>query len=126
MGIQNLSEDVILVVLPEEPHLSYELETISEIAGKRSACDVIVDFSRVEMLTSESVCSLMILNKLLGGPKRGGGESGGRRLVLCNVPAAVNRIFMLTGLDTVFKFADDRLAALESLGRVSSVTHPTI
>ena len=126
MGIQNLSEDVILVVLPEQPHLSYELETINEIVGKRSECDVIIDLYRVQMLTSECVCSLMILNRQLCGPRRGGGEGGRRRLILCNVSHAVRHIFTLTGLDTVFTFADDRLAALQCLNRVCSAAHPTI
>ncbi len=125
MGIQNLSEDVILVVLPEQPHLSYELETINEIAAKRSECDVIIDLYHVQMLTSETVCSLMILNRQLGGSARGG-EAGRRRLILCNVSHAVRHIFTLTGLDAVFTFADDRLGALQRLNRASAVVHPTI
>lgn len=126
MGIQNLSEGVLLVVLPEQPHLSYELETVNEIAAKRSDCDMIIDFSRVQMLTSETVCSLMILNKTLGGARPCSGEGGGRRLVLCNVSCAVRRIFTLTGLETVFTFAEDRLAALECLHCTASVSYPAI
>lgn len=104
MSIQNFLEDVLLVTLPAEPHLGNELETLNEIAGEGCRRDVIVDFSRVEMLTSESICALMILDKYLSG--------SGRQLVVCNVSADVKHIFKRTGLEAVFQFADDEYAAL--------------
>jgi anti-anti-sigma regulatory factor len=125
MGIESLSEDVLLVVLPEEPYLSYELETVNEIVRGRRDCDVIVDFSGVRILTSESVCSLMLLNRLLGGRTRVGTESRERQLILCNVPSAVKRVFRLTGLETLFTFADDKSAALTSLRDLSAAGRST-
>lgn len=110
MGIQNLSEDVLFVTLPNQPHMSHELESINEIAGNSDGCDVVVDFSKVKILTSASVCSLMILRQLQSGL--------GRQLVLCSIPAQIRNIFALTGLEDIFDFADDKAGALESMKRL--------
>lgn len=110
MGIQNLSEEVLLVTLPAQPHLGDELERISEIAGNGPGYDVVVDFSSVKMLTSTSVCNLMILRALLNGL--------GRRLVLCSLSAHVKNIFTITGLEDLFEFANDRFSALDSMQRI--------
>ena len=109
MGIENYLEDVLLVRLPEEPHLGTELETLNEIASEGCAQDVIIDLSEVEILSSESICSLMILDKYL--------ESSGHHLVFCGASQAVRHIFERTGLSSVFEFADDEHSALQSLRR---------
>ncbi len=110
MGIQNFSEDVLYVTLPKQPHLSNELERINEIAGNSPAYDVVVDFSKVKILTSASVCNLMILKELLNGLEH--------QLVLCSVSAQVRNIFAVTGLEGLFEFANDKFGALESMQRV--------
>jgi anti-anti-sigma factor len=110
MGIQNLSEDVLYVTLPKQPHLSHELESINEIAGNSPSHDVVIDFSKVKILTSASICSLMILKELLNGL--------GRQLVLCSVSAQIKNVFATTGLEGLFKFANDRFCAMESMQRV--------
>jgi anti-anti-sigma factor len=110
MGIQNLSEDVFYVTLPKHPHLSNELDRISDIAGNSSGCDVVVDFSKVEILTSGSVCNLMILREQLSAMER--------RLVLCSLSAQIKKVFTLTGLEDVFEFAEDRFCALDSMKQI--------
>ncbi len=110
MGIQHLSEDVLFVTLPKQPHTSHELESINEIACNSSGCDVVVDFSRVRILTSASICSLMILKELQNGLER--------HLVLCSVPSEVRNIFTVTGLEGLFEFANDKFGALESMRRL--------
>ncbi len=110
MGIQNLSEDVFYVTLPKHPHLSTELDRISDIAGNSSGCDVVVDFSKVEMLTSGSVCNLMILREQLSTMER--------HLILCSLSAQIKKIFTLTGLEDSFEFAEDKFCALESMKRI--------
>lgn len=107
MGIENLSENVLLVTLPKEPHLGNNLGTTNEIISNRCDCDVVVDFSEVDMLTSSSISNLLILNKLLSGL--------GHQLILCSLSLPTKCVFTLTGLETEFEFADDKFAALESL-----------
>ncbi len=111
MGIQNVSVDVLLVTLPKGSHLDDEIETVNGIVSEDCEHDVIIDFSRVEMLTSESICSLMILNKYLSG--------FGHQLVLYSVPSEIQHIFSRTGLEVLFTFADDEYDALQTVRRAS-------
>lgn len=77
MGIQNWSEEILLVDLPQEPELGDELKTITEMVRDRGDCDVVVDFSSVDIVTSSSLSKLLRLRKLL--------VDCGHRLVFCNV-----------------------------------------
>ncbi len=110
MGIQNWSEDIILVDLPAEPEMSDELKTVIEIVRDRGDCDLVIDFSSVDIITSSSLSKLLKLRKLLG--------DCGHRLVFCGVAAATKGIFTVTGLDGIFEIADDKFIALASLQMV--------
>jgi len=107
MGIQNYSEDILLVTLPEQPQYGQEIDIVNRLLGDSVDFDVMVDFSKVEMLTSETICGLMILSKLL--------EGSGRKLVLYNLSSQIKQIFLRTGLITVFDLADDNFDALEHI-----------
>jgi anti-anti-sigma factor len=107
MGIQNWSEDIILVDLPQEPGMGDELKTVTEMARDRGDCDVVVDFSDVDIVTSSSLSKLLKLRKLL--------TDCGHRLIFCNVAPATRGIFTVTGLDGIFELADDKFVALASL-----------
>ena len=107
MGIQNFSEDVILFTLPEQPQHGDEIDIVNKLLSDSVDFDVMVDFSKVEMLTSGSICGLMILSKLLQG--------AGRKLVLFNLPSAIQQIFVRTGLISVFDLADDELDAQQRI-----------
>ena len=61
MGIQNWSEDIILVDLPQEPHMGDELKTVTEIVRDRGNCDVVIDFSSIDIVTSSSLSKLLKL-----------------------------------------------------------------
>jgi anti-anti-sigma factor len=108
MGTQNFSEDVLFVDLPfREPQIGNELKNLNEIVSTRSECDVVIDFFRVEIITSSSITNLMVLRKLL--------QERGRQLILCNVAITTKYIFTVAGLDAVFDFVDDRFAALTAV-----------
>jgi anti-anti-sigma factor len=108
MGIQNFSKDVLFVDLPfKEPQIGVELKNLNEIVSTRSDCDVVIDFFRVEIITSSSISNLMILHKLL--------QEHERQLILCNVAITTKYIFTVTGLDKVFDFVDDHFAALAAV-----------
>jgi anti-anti-sigma factor len=107
MGIQDWSDDVILVDLPQEPHMGDELKTVIEIIRDRGNCDAVVDFSSIDIVTSSSLSKLLKLRKLLA--------DCGHKLVLCNVAPATKGIFTVTGLDGVFELVDDKFVALASL-----------
>jgi anti-anti-sigma regulatory factor len=109
MAIQNLSEHVLLITLPAEAQSGKELETEVRSAGSNPDCDVIVDFSLAEILSSAMICNLMVLDRLLG--------AAGRQLILCSVPPNINGVFTRIGLHKLFRFAEDEFAALQSLDR---------
>jgi len=103
MGIQTFSEDILLINLPEQPQHGEEIDIVNKLLSDSVDFDVMVNFSDVEMLTSGSICGLMILSKLLQG--------AGRKLVLYNLSPAIKQIFERTGLITVFELADNELDA---------------
>lgn len=107
MGFQNWSEDIILVKLPREPQMRDELKTVADIAIDRKDCDVVIDFSDADIITSSSLSLLLKLRQLL--------TDCGHRLVLCSVPAFTRSSFSVTGLDEIFELADDRVTALSIL-----------
>jgi len=112
MGIQNWSETIVLVDLPQEPEMGDELKAVTEIIRDRGDCDLVVDFSSVDIVTSSSLSKLLKLRKLVG--------DCGHRLVFCTVAPATKGIFTVTGLDGVFEVADDKFVALASLQMVNS------
>ena len=107
MGIQDWSEDIILVDLPQEPEIGNELVTVTKMVCDRGDCDVVIDFSGVDIVTSSSLSRLLKLRKKL--------SDSGHKLVLCSVSAATKGIFMITGLDGNFEFANDKSEVLASL-----------
>jgi len=107
MGIQNWSDSIILVDLPAEPEMADELETVAEMVRDKDSCDLVIDFSCVDMVTSSSLSRLLKLHKPLA--------DCGRRIILCGVAAAIKGVFTITGLDGVFELADDKFAALATL-----------
>ena len=104
MDTQNFSEDVLFINLPEYPQHGDEIDTINKMLSNRVDRDVVIDFSKVKMLTSENICGLMILDKLLKG--------SGHKLVLCYVTSVIRQIFVRTGLVAVFNFAADEHEAI--------------
>jgi anti-anti-sigma factor len=110
MGIQNWSEDIVLVDMPGEPEMGEELKTVTEMVRDRGDCEVVVDFSNVDIITSSSLSKLLRLRKLVG--------DCGHRLVFCAVAPATKGIFTVTGLDGVFEIVDDKFIALASLQMV--------
>ena len=107
MGIQNWSENIILVDLPDEPDVADELKTVMEIARDKGDVDVVIDFSSVYTITSSHLSALLRLRKLL--------LDCGHRLVFCGLAPAIKGVFTTTGIQEIFEFMDDKLLALTSL-----------
>ena len=108
MAIQNISEDVLLVELPfKELQIADELKAVNERISDNTNFDVIIDFSKVEIITSSGIGNLIILRNLL--------HRQGRQLILCNVAPVTKCIFVVAGLKDVFDFAGDKSAALSAV-----------
>lgn len=112
MGIQNWSEDIILVDLPQGSEKGGELKTVTDMVSDRDDCDVVIDFSNVDIFEPQNIVNLLKLRKVMSDIKH--------RLILCSVAASIRGIvFTATGLDGIFTFADDSFAALASLQMVT-------
>jgi anti-anti-sigma factor len=111
MGIQKWSDDVVLVTLAEEPQLGEELRTVTDIVNRNGECDVVVDFCEVDIVTSSSIAKLLKLRKAL--------KDHNHRLVLCGLKNTTRGILVVTGLEGVFEFAQDKFLALAGLQLVN-------
>lgn len=110
MEIRNLSENILLVEVSPEPDLNEELaKTIDTVRERNDACDVVIDFSHVDIVTSSSLSKLLKLRKLL--------MDDNHTLVLCSVARATKGIFSVTALDSIFAIVPDRTAAVDEINR---------
>lgn len=108
--LSELSDNCYFVGLGDYSTLGKELQQINEDLAGNPDRNVIIDFSRVNMLTSSNISNLMILNDML--------QKKGYRLILCNVSFQIKCEFTVCGLRDVFKFAGDKFEAMESLAKV--------
>lgn len=111
MAIQNAQDNIIAVDLPKEPKTSDELKKVIERLRSGPVCDVIIDFSNVDILRSPSIRGLLALRQLLAASRH--------QLVLCNVGRLTRGIFETTHLHTAFCFVADRSAALRQIELVA-------
>jgi len=106
MSIQRWSQDVILVELPEELGKRDELRTVIAMLRDEGAHDVVVDFSRVQVVGGAWLARLQKIQRLV--------NKDGHKLTLCGVPPATRGVFTIAHLDDLFEFAEDSFAALAS------------
>jgi len=107
MAIKNSSAGVVIVDLHPEPDTGTELATVASLVRLRGNRDVVIDFSRVDIVTSASLSKLLELRKLL--------SNRGRKLVLFGLAPETRNIFKQAVLEMVFEFADDKSAALAAI-----------
>ena len=113
MGINNLTDEVILVDLPSEGQLrSDELKAVNEVVSKKNDSDILIDFFKVEIMNSWDISNLLILQKLL--------KEAGHKLVLFNMANVTKFIFVTAGLGEAFTFAENKTDALEALCKAVS------
>lgn len=111
MGIQNWSENIILVNLAQEPQLGEELQTVIGTITENGDVDVVVDFADVDIITSSSIAKLLRLRKAL--------LDCDHRMVLSSVNPRTQKVFAITGLNGVFEFVEDQFLALAGMQLVS-------
>ncbi len=108
MPVQNWSEDIVLADLHDDPSLSDDLNAVIDQIEAHPTLDVALDFTAVTYLNSSNIAKLLKLRKLVTINQR-------RRLKLCSISTHVWGVFLVTGLDKVFDFADDVATGLAGL-----------
>jgi anti-anti-sigma factor len=108
MAIEKISEDILLVELPfAGSKMAEELNTVREMVSDQRPYDVIIDFFKVELISSSNIGTLLVLRSML--------QNAGHQLVLCNVKVITKGIFIVAGLSKVFSFANDKETAFATL-----------
>jgi len=107
MNIHRWSEDMILVDLPRELEKQNELQTVIGMVRDSGDCDIVIDFSGVDVVSGACLAGLLEVRRML--------HDCGHRLTLCSVAPAIKGVFTIARLDDLFEFVEDRFAALASL-----------
>jgi len=107
--IHELSDECLFVGLTGCEVLSKELRHVNETLEENSRRHVIMDLSRIRMLTSSHISNLMLLHNML--------EQNGYKLILCHVSFQVKCEFTVCGLRDMFHFAEDKYEAMEKLAQ---------
>ncbi|MCF7955505.1 MAG: STAS domain-containing protein [Phycisphaerae bacterium] len=111
MGIQNWSDEIILVNLAKEPQMGEELQTVIDLIEGGRVRDVVLDFSGVDIITSSSIAKMLKIRKEL--------HKCQRRQVFCGVSSQTMNLFKVVALDTVFEIVENQFVALASLQMVA-------
>jgi anti-anti-sigma regulatory factor len=104
--MQRWSEEVLLVDLPEDLEKRHELQTVIALLRAGVACDVVVDFSQVQVFGGAWLAQLQKIQRLA--------QESGHKLTLCGLAPATRGIFTIAHIDDLFEFAADRFTALAS------------
>ena len=98
LSIENWSEKITVAELQDDPGFTDDLAALIDQTAERADRDIVLNFSGVGYVNSSNIAKLLKLRKQL--------ISHRRRLVLCGIDPNVWGIFLVTGLDKVFEFAD--------------------
>lgn len=111
MGIQDWSENVLLVTVTPEPDMCDELKMVTDIVRQKKKSSVVMDFSDVDIVTSSSLAQMLRLQKTL--------DDLDLQCIVCGMSKRTKSIFEVTGLDKVFEFVEDKFTALTGLQMAS-------
>ena len=104
MSIENWSDNIVKVELQDDPVFTDDLMALFDQVEENPGLSVVLNFACVNYLNSSNIAKLLKLRKKL--------LSDRRKLVLCKINTTVWGLFLTTGLDKVFEFAEDLATGL--------------
>lgn len=108
VAIQHWNDNILLLQPQPEPGLGEELrEVYAMVVQQDEPPTVIADMQEISQLTSTHLSILLKLRRALIEKQQS--------LILCNVQAVLWGVFLVTGLDVVFRFAADVMTALTTV-----------
>ena len=107
MPVKNWSDDILLVELSDDPIFTEEILAAFDRLEADPAQDVVLSLQAVNFINSSNLAKLLKLRRMI--------LQSGRRLRLCTISSHAWGVFLATGLDKIFDFADDVSTALTSL-----------
>jgi anti-anti-sigma factor len=105
MALEQWSEKIVIAHLGDDPQFAEDMQALS--AHVRNNAGIVLDFAGVRYVNSSNISQLLKVRKQI--------ISTEAQLVLCNVNTQVWGVFLITGLDKIFEFADNLFTALASL-----------
>jgi len=84
-----------------------ELQRAIAMVREKGDCNVVIDFSNVDVAGGATFTRLLELRQVL--------RDSGHKLVLCGLSPATKGIFTIVRLDGTFDFVEDRFAALATV-----------
>lgn len=105
MGVQNWSDEILLVELADDPQFTDDMNALSDLVEAGPPRDVVLNFVGVNYLNSSNIAKLLKIRKNVAITQN-------RKLMLCGIDTHVWGVFLVTGLDKVFEFADDTASGL--------------
>ena len=99
MPIKNWSENIVVAELQNDPVCTDDLNALSEQLTAKKNVDLVVDFSNVNYLNSSNIAKLLKIRKQVV-------ITNHRKMVLCSINSHVWGVFLITGLERLFEFAD--------------------
>ena len=97
----------MIVQLQDDPSFTDDLSALVDQLDSKDDVDIVLSFSAVNHLNSSNIAKLLKLRKRIVGNKR--------RLILCAIDTKLWGLFLVTGLDKIFEFADNVATALTSV-----------
>jgi len=103
------SDNIVITELTDEPSFSEEMSSIIQRLSDHPGHvpHVVLNFAGVSYVNSSNLAQLLRLRKVLAERKRS--------LKICSVRDELWSVFLVTGLDKVFRFAPDPMTALAGL-----------
>lgn len=113
MAVSNWSETILLATLENDPAFTEDAVALIEQITANPKLNAILDFSGLTMFNSANIGKLLKLRKLMMQTNSG-------KLQLCGINSDVRGVFMVTGLNKTFEFADDVASAAAAIKAESS------
>ncbi|MEK6676801.1 MAG: STAS domain-containing protein [Planctomycetota bacterium] len=107
MSIELWSDNIFKVELQDDPAFTDDLSALLDQLETHSDAHVVLNFAGVNYLNSSNIAKLLKLRRKLLHEKR--------RLVLSGIDTNVWGLFLVTGLDKVFEFADNLATGLAAV-----------
>jgi anti-sigma B factor antagonist len=109
----DLVEGIIVVTftaprIVQEEDIQATFEQLLNLLVEKPGREYVLDFRKVQFLSSSVLGRLVLLNKNVASSKG--------RLVLCGIAKEIFEVFKITKLDRVFTIKDDAKAALKVFG----------
>lgn len=107
MAIQQWSDTILQVDLSDDPQFTDEMNALIDQLSANGGRHVALNFADCTFINSSNLAKLLKLRKLT--------QSQSKQVVLCGISNSVWSVFLVTGLDKIFTFANDIATGLATL-----------